>query len=114
MKISGVAIGQWNQICKKKEGIRRTKYKIYRAIVMGKVAHIYASKDYITRYYDMNILVSHTGLVLTVWRDNATEQFKICEKLKAKYDTEITHKDNAREASIKHVMTIVRKELESI
>lgn len=29
MKISGVAIGQWNQICKNKEGIRRTQYKIH-------------------------------------------------------------------------------------
>ncbi|OME54039.1 hypothetical protein BSK59_15775 [Paenibacillus odorifer] len=102
MKISGVAIGQWNQICKKKEGIRRTQYKIYRAIVMGNVAHTYASKDYIIRYHDMNILVSHTGLVLTIWRDSNTDTITIVDKVKAKYDAKTTHKQNIKKANAKH------------
>lgn len=112
MKISGVALGQWNQICKKKEGIRRTQYKIYRAIVMGNVAHTYMSDDYVIRYYDMNILVSHTGLVLTVWRDTETAPYVIGHKTKARYDAATTHKENIRKANAKHSMIMKKRKKE--
>jgi hypothetical protein len=110
MKVSGVAIGQWNQICKKKEGIRRTIYKIFRAIVMGKVSHVYKTGDYIVRYYDMNVLVSRTGLVLTVWRDTETEIHNIPQSIREKYDLETTHKMNIMKAIEKH-RGIVKKGL---
>ncbi|MCY9757740.1 hypothetical protein M5X00_26280 [Paenibacillus alvei] len=106
MKVSGVALGQWNRICKKKEGIRRTVYKINRAIVMGNVAHVYETKDYIIRYHDMNILVSNKSLVLTVWRDRETDPFTIQEELKAEYDATTTHKENNKKANAKHVSIV--------
>lgn len=102
MKISGVSLWQWNQICKKKEGIRRTTYKIFRAISMGKVAHIYASGDYIIRYQDINLLISKTGLVLTLWRDTTTPNHKIHHKVKEHYDATMTHKMNILKATLKH------------
>ncbi|MCR8994582.1 hypothetical protein [Brevibacillus laterosporus] len=108
MKISGVALGQWNQICKKKEGVRRTTYKIYRAISMGEMSHIYASGDYIVRYQDINLLISKTGLVLTVWRDTITPNYKISDRVKKHYDDTVTYKANIIKAEFKH-LGIIRK-----
>jgi hypothetical protein len=108
MKISGVALGQWNSICKKKEGVRRTRYKIYRAIAMGKVSHVYESGDYIIRYYDINVLVSKTGLILTVWRDNSRELHYIRRKTKENYDETTTYKQNLINAMKKHKSVLKR------
>jgi hypothetical protein len=102
MRISGVAIGQWNSLSKKKEGIVRTRYKINRAVVMGKVSHIYKSKDYIIRYFDLNILVSNMGMVLTIWRDRNTPKHQVHESIKVKYDNENTNKQNLINANLKH------------
>lgn len=96
MIVSGVAIGQWNQICKKKEGVRRTKYKIIRAFVMGKLSHVYTTKDYIIRYADLNLLVSRSGVIMTVWRDKVNRNVIIDEKIKKQYDESTTHKENIK------------------
>lgn len=108
MKISGVAIGQWNQNCKNKEGIRRTSYKIHRAIVMGKVSHMYMNGDYIIRYHDLNLLISTDGIVMTVWRDGSTKPHTISQEVKDKYDTETTHKTNIMKANKKHCGIVKR------
>lgn len=106
MIVSGIAIGQWNQICRKKEGIRRTRYKILRAFVMGRLSHTYKSKDYIVRYCDLNLLVSHTGVIMTVWRDKSTPNVIVDEEFKTKYDITTTHKENAVKANKRHVLII--------
>jgi hypothetical protein len=102
MKVSGVAIGQWNANCKNKEGRRRTIYKILRAIVMGKVSHVYRTKDYIVRYHDLNILVSNKGIVLSVWRDKTRKQHFVPETFKEQYDYKYTFKQNIKNAIKKH------------
>jgi hypothetical protein len=108
MKVSGVAIGQWNSVCKKKEGRRRTLYKIYRAIVMGTVSHIYPTGDYIVRYYDVNLLVSKKGMVLTVWKDASRPRHIIPTEIKERYDNETTFKDNVGKAKAKHKRVLKR------
>lgn len=102
MKISGVAIGQWNGNCRKQEGNSRTQYKILRAIVMGKVTHIYSNGGYIVRYYDINVLVSSEGLVLTLWKDSNTPQHTIDPKIRHEYDRVTSVKENIRRANGKH------------
>jgi hypothetical protein len=102
MRISGIAIGQWNANCKKKEGTHRTKYKIHRAIVLGNVTHVYMSKDYVVRYYDMNILVSHTGLVMMVWKDQSRPNHMVGRYTKEKYDAKTSNKQNIKNANRKH------------
>lgn len=108
MIISGVAIGQWNQVCNKKEGVRRTSYKIHRAIVLGKMTHNYPDGSYIVRYYDLNILVNYNGYVMTVWRDTETKKHVIKESRKLKYDERTTHKQNISQALIKHRKNILK------
>lgn len=113
MKVSGIAIGQWNANCKKKEGARRTIYKIHRAIVFGNVSHVFESKDYVVRYYDMNILVSHTGLVMMVWRDQTRPNYFVSEEEKAAYNAVTTHKENIKKANQKHhenLINIIKKQ----
>jgi hypothetical protein len=107
MKISGIAIGQWNANCKNQEGQHRTKYKIHRAIVFGNVSHVYQSKDYVIRYYDMNILISHTGIVMMVWRDQSRPVCFFDESDKVHYDSVTSNKQNISNANKKHG-TIVR------
>lgn len=102
MYISGIAIGQWNQICRKQGTVGEINYKIHRAIVLGDVSHVYHSGDYIVRYYDLNIMVSRTNLVMTVWRDIMTKPFYIDEEVKAEYDANTTHPQNITKANIKH------------
>lgn len=113
MKISGVAIGQWNQICKKKEGIRRTTYKIHRAIVMGKVTLKYPTGDYIVRYHDLNLLVSKAGIVYVVWRDIEAEKHTIKDKVKMKYVARTTHKENIKLANERHRKIVKNVEQEN-
>lgn len=102
MKVSGVAIGQWNDICKKKEGAHRTKYKLHRAIVLGRVVHVYVSKDYIVRYHDLNILVSHIGLIMMVWRDQSRPNVVILDEDKDEYDAKTTNGQNISNANSQH------------
>lgn len=102
MKISGVAIGQFLGNVKKKEGKRRTEYKIHRAIVLGKLTHVYNSGDYIVRYYDLNLLISKQGIVLTIWRDATRKEHYINPKIKDSYDESTTHKENIAKANVKH------------
>lgn len=93
MFISGVAIGQWNNICKNKEGKRRTVYKITRAICVGDITHVFPSRAYIVRYYDLNLLVDHTGCVMTVWRDISRPSVEINEEFKKLFDNLYTHNE---------------------
>lgn len=83
--ISGVAIGQWRNSTNK--GLllskKETEDKIKRAIILGKPMFMYKSGDYIVKYYDLNILVSSSGIVLTVWRHHDQNTYvKISENAK--------------------------------
>jgi len=91
--VSGIAIGQWNQICKRREGKRRTIYKIARAISLGTVSHVFNSNDYIVRYHDINLLVDRTGCVMVVWRDRSRPLVKIDEKIKAIFDAFYSYRE---------------------
>lgn len=102
MKISGIAVGQWNANVRKKEGKHRTKYKIRRAIVLGNVSHVYDSNDYVVRYHDMNLLVSHTGIVMMVWKDNSRPVHFVSEEIKTEYDEVMSHKQNIKNSCKKH------------
>ncbi|WP_336786915.1 hypothetical protein [Paenibacillus sp. MMO-177] len=93
MFVSGVAIGQWNAICKNKEGRRRTIYKIARAICVGDVTLIYPSGNYIIRYHDINLLVDVTGCVNTVWRDVSRPVVDVEETIKSNFDHLFTHNE---------------------
>ncbi|TVX86116.1 hypothetical protein FPZ44_24075 [Paenibacillus agilis] len=79
---------------------------------MGNVAHTYMSKDYIIRYHDMNILVSRTGLILTIWRDSVSNPIMVYDEEKAEYDASTTHKENKIKANHRH-KDIMREQLKN-
>jgi hypothetical protein len=108
MKVNIHAINQWNLNCKKKEGIRRTTYKILRAVVMGKVLYTVGLGDYVVRYFDMNVYVDKRGEVLAVWRTNLYEPHGVPYNFKNQYDKETTFKQNLRKAVAKHYRTLKR------
>lgn len=114
MKINQLALNKWNEICKKQEGIRRTTYKILRAVVMGKVIHTFGDGDYVVRYFDINAYVTRDGEVLNVWRSNVHEVHGISYSIKNEYDKNTTFKQNLRKAKAKHYRTMKRIEKGSI
>lgn len=77
--VSGVAIGQWKNLTRHGKTLKKQELeeKIKKAIILGKPMFMYKTGDYIIRYYDINILVSSSGIVLTVWKhvDNSTYVF---------------------------------------
>lgn len=75
--VSGVAVGQWKEITSKGRKYSKDEIedKIKRAIILGKPVHIYKSGDYIIKYYDINILLSASGIVLTVWKHNCQKTY---------------------------------------
>lgn len=82
MRVSGVAIGEWNSICVKKNDKYWTQFKLLRAYLTGKISHYYPDGNYIMRYQNLNLLVSKDGIILTVWRDNSREFVKVKESTK--------------------------------
>lgn len=102
MRVSGVAIGQWNEINKNKSSKRKTTYKINRAIVMGTLSHSYSSGDYIIRYYNINLLISKTGEVLTLWKDDTRKPHHVPNSVRLAYDIETSYKENMLKADSKH------------
>lgn len=108
IRVSGVSIGQWKNLCKK-DGNSSTevvKEKILRAVVLGKPNFKYDTKDYILRYYDLNILVSRKGLVLTVWRHIGTKKgskpVEILEEFKESVKNYISSEELQLLANEKH------------
>lgn len=89
MKISGVAKGQYKQLCPhswaKCNGDEKTLlYKIQRAVDLGKTVHTYKNGCKIKRYYYLNILTDGKE-VMTIWKDKTTERFMVSEKRKKRY-----------------------------
>lgn len=85
-RVTGVAIGEWNKNCKIKNSRYMTIYKILRAYFLGAVSHKFEDGNYIVRYFNINILVSKDGAVLTVWRDN-TRPFYSAVKRREVFDS---------------------------
>ena len=86
--VSGVARGQWKQLCKgyyNCDDIQLVEDKIIRAYYLGKIAYIYDNKNYIVRYYDINLLISENE-IQTLWRDITSPSVFVDENVKRKYD----------------------------
>lgn len=82
--VSGVAIGQWKSVTKNGGNLTKVEAetKILQAIILGKPVFMYKSNDYIIRYFDLNILISSTGVVLTVWRHEQAGFIHVSEGFK--------------------------------
>lgn len=88
MKATGIARGQWNNLCKKKvKDIAELDQKILRAYALGEITHVYKTGEYIVRYYDLNLLCNSTN-ILTIWRDKSRPRILISSEAKHKYDAE--------------------------
>ena len=86
--VSGVARGQWKQLCKGYNDCYDTELmtsKITRAYCLGQIVHIYDNGNYITRYYDLNMLVSENE-IQTIWREITSPSVFVDENVKRKYD----------------------------
>lgn len=86
LKISGVAKGQYKQLCpyswhKCNGDHKLLEYKIKRAADLGKVTHTYSNGSRIVRYYNLNLLVSGNE-VMTIWYDKSYPRVGIDESLK--------------------------------
>ncbi|MGG1659510.1 hypothetical protein [Brevibacillus sp. NRS-1366] len=89
MKISGVAKGQYKQLCPSSWGKcngdeKELHFKIQRAVALGKTVYTYKNGCKIKRYYHLNILTDGKE-VMTIWRDKTTEPFLVSYKRKEKY-----------------------------
>lgn len=86
--VSGVARGQWKQLCKGYYNCDDTELitnKIIRAYYLGQIVHFYNNGNYITRYHDLNILLSESE-IQTIWRDITRPSVFVDEEVKRKYD----------------------------
>lgn len=89
MKISGVAKGQYKQLCPlswaKCNGDENTLlYKIQRAADLGKTVYTYKNGCKIKRYYYLNILVDDKE-IMTIWKDKSTKPYFVSDKRKNKH-----------------------------
>lgn len=89
LKISGVARGQYKQLCpfsweKCKGSEPLLSYKIRRAVNLGLKTHTYFNGCRIIRYYYLNFLVSDKE-IMTIWKDTTREQYHISENKKRLY-----------------------------
>lgn len=86
--VSDIAIGQWKQLCKEYNHCDDTELmtnKIIRAYFLGQIVHFYDNGNYISRYHDLNILVSESE-IQTIWRDMTRPSVFVDEDVKRKYN----------------------------
>ena len=87
MEVSQIAVNQWKQLCKRHISTHSSIVinKIKRAHDLGQVVHIYKDGNRITRYHDLNLLVS-CDEIQTIWRDATIPDVEVNEKLKEMYE----------------------------
>lgn len=87
LKVSGVAKGQYKQLCplswdKCKGNEYMMLYKIRRAVDLGKQTHKYQNGCRIVRFHHLNFLVDQNE-IMTIWKDDSRPRVAVNETLKA-------------------------------
>lgn len=86
LKVSGVAKGQYKQLCplswsKCNKNEKTLVYKIRRAVDLGRETHTYSNGCKIVRYYYHNFLVSDSE-IMTMWKDESRQPHNVSEQQK--------------------------------